>query len=113
MPVQLFTEADRARHHRFPETMAYEDLVAFFPLSASDIESMPRSSAAHNRLGYALQLCALRFMGFVPNDLTTVPPEVGAYVAQQLVVDPAVCAAYGARAHTRQAHLQAAQAHLG
>ncbi|MBI3304612.1 MAG: Tn3 family transposase [Deltaproteobacteria bacterium] len=113
MPVQLFTEAERARHNRFPETMAYEDLVAFFTLSESDIDSIPRSSAAHNRLGYALQLCALRFMGFVPNDLTSAPPEVVAYVAQQLAVDPTVFAAYGARAHTRQDHLQAAQAHLG
>jgi hypothetical protein len=53
----------------------------------------------------ALQLCALRFMGFVPDDLSTTPPEAGAFVAQQLAVEPAVLAAYGTRAHTRQDHL--------
>jgi len=113
MPVQLFTEAERARRNRFPEVIVYEDLVTFFTLSEHDLERMPRSSAPHNRLGYALQLCALRFMGFVPDDLGTTPPEAVAFVAQQLAVEPAVLAAYGSRAHTRQDHLQAVQAHLG
>jgi Domain of unknown function (DUF4158) len=106
MPVQLFTEAERARRNRFPEVIVYEDLVTFFTLSEHDLERMPRSSAPHNRLGYALQLCALRFMGFVPDDLSTTPPEAVAFVAQQLAVEPAVLAAYGTRAHTRQDHLQ-------
>ena len=44
---------------------------------------------------------------------STTPPEAVAFVAQQLAVEPAVLAAYGARAHTRQDHLQAVQAHLG
>jgi hypothetical protein len=30
MPVRLFTQAERARRNRFPETIASEDLVAFF-----------------------------------------------------------------------------------
>jgi len=33
MPVQLFTEAERAQRDRFPEVIAYEDLVIFFTLS--------------------------------------------------------------------------------
>jgi TnpA family transposase len=113
MPVQLFTEAERSRRNCFPEAIASADLVTFFTLSERDMASLPQSSAAHNRLGYALQLCSLRFMGFVPDDLTSAPPEAVAYVAQQLAVDPAGLPAYGARAQTRQDHLQAVQAHLG
>jgi hypothetical protein len=71
MPVQLFTEAERARRNCFPEVIAYEDLVSFFTLSERDLDSVPRYNAPHNRLGYALQLCTLRFMGFVPDDLTS------------------------------------------
>jgi hypothetical protein len=63
MPVHLFTEAERARRNRFPETITYEELVTFFTLSERDLDSIPRYSAAHNRLGYALQVCTLRFMG--------------------------------------------------
>jgi TnpA family transposase len=113
MPVQLFTEAERARRNRFPEVIAYEDLVTFFTLTERDLGSIPRYSAPHNRLGYALQLCTLRFMGFVPDDLTSAPPAAVAFLAEQLTVEPDVLAAYGARAQTRQDHLLAAQAHLG
>jgi len=113
MPVQLFPEAERAQRDRFPEVITSEDLVIFFPLSARDHESIPRSSAPHNRLGYALQLGALRFMGFVPDDLRSAPPEAVAFVAHQLRVQPDVLAVYGTRAQTRQDHLQAVQAHLG
>jgi hypothetical protein len=113
MPVRLFTEVERARRNRFPKMIGYEDLVGFFTLSERDLDSIPRFSAAYNRLGYALQLCALRFMGFVPDDLTSVPPAAVAFLARQLGVDADVLAAYGARAHTRQDHLHAAQVHLG
>ena len=113
MPVQLFTEAERARRNRFPETITYEELVTFFTLSERDLDSMPRYSAAHNRLGYALQLCTLRFMGFVPDNLTSAPPAAVVFLAQQLAVTPEVLTAYGTRAHTRQDHLYAAQVHLG
>jgi hypothetical protein len=93
MPVQLFTEAERAQRDCFPEAITSEDLVIFFTLSARDHESIPRSSAPHNRLGYALQLCALRFMGFVPDDLRSAPPDAVAFVAHQLRVKPEVFAA--------------------
>jgi hypothetical protein len=66
MPVQLFTETERSQRDRFPEVITYEGLVIFFTLSDRDRQSLPRYSAPHSRLGYALQLCALRFMGFVP-----------------------------------------------
>ena len=83
MPVQLFTEAERTRRNRFPEVIAYEDLVTFFTLSERDLASIPRTSPPHNRLGYALQLCTLRFMGFVPDDLRSAPPDAVAFVARQ------------------------------
>src|SRR5688572_18060028 len=73
MSVRLFTKAERARRNRFPELIAYEDLAGFFTPSARDLDSIPRFSAAHNRLGNALQLCALCFMGCVPDDLTRAP----------------------------------------
>ena len=78
MPVQLFTEAERARRNRFPDVIVYEDLVTFFTLSERDLRSIPHSRDPHNRLGYALQLCTLRFMGFVPDDLSrSAPPDPG------------------------------------
>lgn len=113
MPVQLCTEAERAQRHHFPEAIASEDLVTFFPLSARDLARLPRSSAPQHRLGSALRLCTLRFMGLVPDALHRAPPEAVAFVAQQLAVSSEGCPAYGARVPTRQDHLPAAHVPLG
>lgn len=38
----------------------------------------------HNRLGYALQLTAVRYLGVFPDDVTQVPGAVAEYLAAQL-----------------------------
>jgi hypothetical protein len=76
MPIHIFTEAERARLDAFPEEIAHDDLITFFTLSEADREQLPFSSAPHNRLGFVMQLCILRFMGFVPEELTRIPPAV-------------------------------------
>jgi TnpA family transposase len=113
MPVQLFTAAERERLDRFPDTVEHDDLVTFFTLSDEDKARIPVSSAASNRLGFALQLCTVRFIGFVPNALTSMPAPVVEHVANQLGVAPRVLASYGARAHTRTDHLQEVLGYLG
>jgi len=69
MPIQFFTDAERHRLNNFPLEIQYQDLAAFFTLSETDKAQIPIYSTAYNRLGFALQLCTLRFMGFVPDDL--------------------------------------------
>jgi hypothetical protein len=72
-----------------------------------------RQRGAHNRLGFALQLCALRYLGFAPDDFMTAPLSAVSYVAEQLGETPATLGAYGTRAHTRTDHLQDIMDHLG
>jgi hypothetical protein len=90
MPVHLLSAADRDRANRFPLAITYDDLVTFFTLSVEDQEQIPVHAGPHARLGFTLELCALRFMGFVPDDLTSAPPEAVTFVARQLAVEPAV-----------------------
>ncbi len=113
MPVQLFSAAERERLDRFPDTVEHDDLITFFTLSDEDKARIPVFSAAPNRLGFALQLCTLRFIGFVPDALTIMPGPVVEHVASQLGVAPRVLASYGARAHTRTDHLQEVLEYLG
>ncbi|MFQ5344184.1 MAG: DUF4158 domain-containing protein, partial [Anaerolineae bacterium] len=66
----------------------------------------------HNQLGFALQLGALRYLGFCPDDLTTTPTAVVDYLASQLDLAPDALAAYGTRAQARTDHLREIRTHL-
>jgi TnpA family transposase len=113
MPVGFLNDFERERLSCFPAEIASEDIVAFFTLSSSDLAHIPKTTANHNRLGFALQLCAMRYLGFCPDKLTTAPSEVVAYIAHQLSITPNVLALYGEREQTRTDHLQQIQAYLG
>jgi TnpA family transposase len=113
MPGQFLTAAERERLERFPGEVSPMDLIAFFTLSESDRQQIPVTSAASNRLGFALQLCALRYLGFAPDDLSTAPAGVIRHVAEQLDVPFEGVSDYGKRPQTRTDHLRVIVRYLG
>jgi TnpA family transposase len=113
MPGQFLTHAERDRLSHFPKEISNNDLITYFTLSPADLYQIPPKSASHNRLGFALQLCTLRFLGFSPDEITQTPISVVAYIANQLNVDPTQLNHYGKREHTRTDHLQKIQRYLG
>jgi TnpA family transposase len=113
MPVDFLSAAERECWQRFPETIPHDDLVAFFWLSEHDVREVHRQREPQNRLGYALQLCTLRYLGFVPEELQTTPPEVVTFVAEQLAVAPTVLTAYARRRRTQTDHQLSVQTYLG
>ena len=84
MPVDFLTDAERERWQSLPDTVPQDDLYVFFLLTDDDKREAQRQREPHNRLGYALQLCILRYLGFVPDDLQETPHEVVTFVAEQL-----------------------------
>src|SRR5438105_4339408 len=104
MPVSFLTDSERTHLSSFPIEITTFDLVAFFTLSAADLDQLPKTSTAHNRLGFALQLCTLRYLGFCPDNLSTIPKNVVAFVAGQLGIKEATTDAYGSRNQTRTDH---------
>lgn len=113
MPSRFLTSTERERLNRFPEEISSEDIFIFFRLSELDIAQLPVKSQNYNRLGVALQLCALRYLGYCPDDLTTAPLSVISYVAKQIKVDAKIIAAYGQREQTRTEHFNKISAYLG
>jgi hypothetical protein len=113
VPSGFLTATERERLNRFPDEIPYADLSAYFTLSDRDIQASQRPRGDHNRLGFALQLCALRYLGFVPDDLSTTPPAAVHFIAGQLDLAPAVIQRYGRRLHTRTEHVLQVQAYLG
>ena len=112
MPVDFLTDAERERWQCFPDTIPQDDLYVFFLLTDDDQREAQRQRDPHNRLGYALQLCILRYLGFVPDDLQATPHEVVTFVAEQLEIDPSVLASYASRRRTQTDHELSVQAYL-
>src|ERR671931_898361 len=113
MPIGFLTAAERDRLNHFPASIPEDDLFAFFQLSEADHTTINKQREDHTRLGFAMQLCALRYLGFAPDDLRTAPQEAVLYVARQLGLPPGALALYGRRIPTRTMHLQQVQAYLG
>ena len=106
-------EAERRRLERFPDRIAVEDLRACFALSDRDRVLIFDQRGPENRLGLAVSLCALRFLGFAPDEIASIPDEALAFVAGQVDAAPHELLAYGTRAQTRSDHLQLALTLLG
>lgn len=108
---RLLTPAERASLRTVPPTE--EERIRHYTLSESDLSAIQQRRGAANRLGYAVQMCFLRYPGGVlaPED---VPPEMLlSRVALQLHLDPTIWPQYARRAETRREHLQELQTWLG
>ncbi len=113
MPAAILTEADRARLRTFPTNIPPADVVDYFTLAPTEITAATEKSGAHNRLGFAVQLTALRYLGFIPDDAPQAPKDIVDHLASQLGVAPGALADYGARRRTRQEHAVEVADHLG
>ena len=72
-----------------------------------------RGRGPADRLGLAVQLCTLPWLGFVPDEVSSAPPVAVARLAERLGLDPGVPEGYGRRSHTRSDHLLLVAKYLG
>ena len=84
-------------------------LLRHYVLNDEDIKNVKRRRRPENRLGFALQLCALRYPGRLIQPGELIPDRMLAFVAAQLGITGEVLLDYGARAATRYQHSAALQ----
>ncbi len=101
----LLTPDQRATLLAIPPDLPDRDLARYYTLTPADQAIIARHRQPHNRLGFAVQLCMLRFPGRPFADLPPLPPRVLHYIAAQVAVDPRVLADYGTRENTLYEHL--------
>jgi TnpA family transposase len=88
------------------------DLIRHYTFSTHDFAVIRRCRGDHNRLGFAVQLCYLRFPGrLIALGEVPYPPILG-MVAAQLKVPTGAWNFYAERAETRREHLLELQEHF-
>ena len=114
MAAPVFTDEELEGLRRFPE-IGREELYRFFTLTPSDVALVDpgRGRGPADRLGLAVTLCTLSWLGFVPDEVSAAPGAAVARLASQLGVDRDVIRAYGRRPKTRTDHLRLAARYLG
>jgi hypothetical protein len=79
-------------------------MVRYGLLSADDIRCINERRREHNRLGFAVQLCLLRYPGWPLRAEEKPPSNLLEFVAQQIDADPDEFGDYAAREPTRHEH---------
>jgi hypothetical protein len=102
------SDAKAVAYGRFDGQPSRQDLDRVFFLDGADRELIDKHRGAPNRLGFALQLTTVQWLGTFLADPTDVPPVVLAYVARQLEIEePSSCVArYLDRRRTRSEHAE-------
>ncbi|MFA7764358.1 Tn3 family transposase [Streptomyces sp. NRRL S-448] len=106
MPVEFLTDEQADAYGTFKEVPTRPELERFFFLDDDDRDLIALRRADSHRLGIALQLCTVRYVGlFLLEDPLAVPWEVVDYLAEQLdVEDASVIKRYTDRKPTAYEH---------
>ena len=99
----ILTERQRSALFDLPtdETL----MLRHYTLADDDIEHINERRRPENKIGFALQLCALRYPGRLLSSDEVIPEKILRFIAAQLGLSAGDVLPYAARRQTRQQHL--------
>jgi len=107
----MLTDRQRAALFDLPTDEA--SMLRHYTLADDDLEIIRARRRPHNRFGFALQLCALRYPGRLLAPGEVIPAAVTRFLAAQLELKPDDLVDYATREETRREHLAALREFYG
>jgi TnpA family transposase len=110
----ILTSTERTHLYSLPDNE--DDLIRYYTLNESDLSLVRQRRGDGNRLGFAIQLCLLRYPGYALLKDTVIPKLTIQWIAEQIQVEATTWSKYGGyteREETRREHLQELRAYLG
>jgi TnpA family transposase len=105
MPVDFLTEEQKANYAQFSAEPNEVQLARYFHLDENDLAFILNRRGEQNRLGFALQITTLRFLGTFISDISLVPINAQLFVAKQLSIhDISILTVYAKRETTQREH---------
>lgn len=108
MSSKLLSKEQQQYFGKFPGIPSNEQLSEYFFLDDYDLATIDDLRTDANKLGFAVQLGTLRFIGTFPRSFEDVPSVVVDYVSNQLTVDSDLFSEYFKRTlkNTRTNHIK-------
>jgi hypothetical protein len=80
MPTRHLSDEQRQRYANFATAPSEDQLARYFHLDRNDWEVINGLRGDHNRLGFALMLGSVRFLGVFPGADSEIPGSVVAFL---------------------------------
>jgi hypothetical protein len=112
MPRRI-TLTDRQKDALLRLPISQTDLLRHYTLSDEDLVHIRQRRRPHNRFGFALQLCALRYPGRILAPGELIPAEIVEFIGAQLGLHADALGDYATREETRHEHLSELRALYG
>lgn len=107
----ILSSHEKASLLALPESQ--DELIRYYTFNETDLALIRQRRGDANRLGFAVQLCLLRFPGCALTGETNVTDPVIYWAAGQIKADAGVWPNYAERDETRREHFQELRAYLG
>jgi TnpA family transposase len=104
MNLDFLTAEQKAQYGKFSNEPNELQLARYFHLDEADLEFISNRRGDHNRLGFALQITSIRFLGCFVSDLSVVPMNAQHFVTSQLSIEISVLSNYAKRTFTKYDH---------